>query len=149
MSNFCCELRKTRAEILKNRSILDDMGVRTKRVLILFYGLDGQFYDLAELGKKWSVTRERIRHIREKSLGYFRNQVRITSLALTETEETILVKTFKPGIVTLLKKYDLLSIKKLTNISDERLLNYPRIGHKMVRDIREHLSWLQKNFKDA
>jgi RNA polymerase primary sigma factor len=55
------------------RSILDSLSPRERRVLELRYGLDGeQPRTLDEVGRTFSVTRERIRQIENQSLKKLR-----------------------------------------------------------------------------
>ena len=58
----------------KLREVLDTLTPREKRVLELRYGLeDGRPRTLEEVGKEFSVTRERIRQIEAKALRKLRH----------------------------------------------------------------------------
>lgn len=62
--------------------IMDTLTERERRVLILRYGLQGQEHTLEEVGKKYKVTRERIRQIEAKALRKIRHPSRIGMLQL-------------------------------------------------------------------
>ncbi len=70
-------------EILKDelRQVLDTLTVREKEVLELRFGLfDGSSHTLEEVGKKFKVTRERIRQIEAKALRKLRHPSRAKKL---------------------------------------------------------------------
>ena len=70
-------------EILKEEisSVLDTLQVREKQVLELRFGLiDGTCYTLEEVGKRFNVTRERIRQIEAKALRKLRHPSRAKKL---------------------------------------------------------------------
>jgi RNA polymerase primary sigma factor len=57
--------------------MLDTLTNREARILKLYYGLDGEkSHTLAEVGAIYKLTRERIRQIKEKSLGKLRHNSR-------------------------------------------------------------------------
>ena len=58
-------------ELIKLMSILDD---REKNVVIDYYGLGGTPMTLQEIGDELSLTKERIRQIKEKALRKLRNE---------------------------------------------------------------------------
>ena len=58
-------------ELIKLMSILDD---REKNVVIDYYGLSGTPMTLQEIGDELSLTKERIRQIKEKALRKLRNE---------------------------------------------------------------------------
>jgi len=61
-------LREHIAEIIKR------LTPREAKVLQLRYGLlDGEFYTLDEVGKKYNISRERVRQIEAKALRRLRN----------------------------------------------------------------------------
>ena len=70
-------------EILKDelRQVLDTLTTREKEVLELRFGLfDGSSHTLEEVGKKFKVTRERIRQIEAKALRKLRHPSRAKKL---------------------------------------------------------------------
>ena len=70
-------------EILKDelRQVLDTLTTREKEVLELRFGLfDGSSHTLEEVGKKFKVTRERIRQIEAKALRKLRHPSRSRKL---------------------------------------------------------------------
>ena len=64
-------------EILTNealRDVLESLSYRERRVLELRYGLDGERpLTLDQVGRKFNVTRERIRQIESQSLEKLEN----------------------------------------------------------------------------
>ncbi len=63
------------------RDALEGLNQRERTVLELRYGLvDGREYTLAEVGERFSVTRERIRQIESKALRKLRNPARSRTL---------------------------------------------------------------------
>ena len=65
----------------KVESILDSLPYREARILRLRFGLeDGRFYTLEEVGRKFSLTRERIRQIETKALRHLRHPMRSSQL---------------------------------------------------------------------
>jgi RNA polymerase primary sigma factor len=70
-------------EILKEeiKNVLDTLQDREKEVLELRFGLkDGTSHTLEEVGKKFNVTRERIRQIEAKALRKLRHPSRARKL---------------------------------------------------------------------
>ena len=70
-------------EILKEeiKSVLMTLQVREQEVLELRFGLvDGTCHTLEEVGKKFNVTRERIRQIEAKALRKLRHPSRAKKL---------------------------------------------------------------------
>ena len=70
-------------EILKDelKQVLNTLTVREKEVLELIFGLfDGSSHTLEEVGKKFQVTRERIRQIEAKALRKLRHPSRAKKL---------------------------------------------------------------------
>ncbi len=70
-------------EMLKDelKNVLDTLTVREKEVLELRFGLfDGSSHTLEEVGKKFKVTRERIRQIEAKALRKLRHPSRAKKL---------------------------------------------------------------------
>jgi len=58
----------------KVRSVLESLPCREARILRLRFGLDdGRFYTLEEVGKKFGLTRERIRQIETKAIRKLRH----------------------------------------------------------------------------
>ena len=58
-------------EMLKQRleNVMDDLSYREREIIRLRYGLaDGYAYTLEEVGKIFSVTRERVRQIESKAV---------------------------------------------------------------------------------
>ena len=58
-------------ELLKQRleEVLDELSYREREIIRLRYGLaDGYAYTLEEVGKIFSVTRERVRQIESKAV---------------------------------------------------------------------------------
>jgi len=65
----------------KVNDILDSLPYREARILRLRFGLDdGRFYTLEEVGRKFGLTRERIRQIETKALRRLRHPRRSTQL---------------------------------------------------------------------
>jgi len=61
----------------KVESILESLPYREARILRLRFGLeDGRFYTLEEVGRKFGLTRERIRQIETKALRHLRHPMR-------------------------------------------------------------------------
>ncbi|HEV3005527.1 MAG TPA: sigma-70 family RNA polymerase sigma factor [Pirellulales bacterium] len=70
-------------EMLKQRiaSVLADLNYREREILRLRYGLaDGYSYTLEEVGKIFSVTRERVRQIEAKAVRKLQHPVRARNL---------------------------------------------------------------------
>jgi RNA polymerase primary sigma factor len=70
-------------KLLKNhvREILKDLTLREKKILQIRFGLiDGVTHTLEEVGKKFGVTRERIRQIEAKALEKIREHWNIGKL---------------------------------------------------------------------
>lgn len=71
-------------DMLKQRiaSVLEGLNYREREILRLRYGLaDGYAYTLEEVGKIFSVTRERVRQIEAKAVRKLQHPVRAKSLA--------------------------------------------------------------------
>jgi RNA polymerase primary sigma factor len=65
----------------KINTILDALPYREARILRLRFGLeDGRFYTLEEVGRKFGLTRERIRQIETKALRHLRHPKRSSQL---------------------------------------------------------------------
>jgi RNA polymerase primary sigma factor len=65
----------------KVNDILDALPYREARILRLRFGLeDGRFYTLEEVGRKFGLTRERIRQIETKALRHLRHPKRARDL---------------------------------------------------------------------
>ena len=74
---------ESRNEILKEeiKSVLSTLQPREQQVLELRFGLiDGTSYTLEEVGKRFNVTRERIRQIEAKALRKLRHPSRAKKL---------------------------------------------------------------------
>jgi len=68
--------QKVYANLLSNKieEILDSLPYREARILRLRFGLEnGRFYTLEEVGRKFGLTRERIRQIETKALRHLRH----------------------------------------------------------------------------
>ncbi len=65
-------------ELLRERiaTVLDTLTMREKEIVRMRYGLGGNTYTLEELGKKFNVTRERIRQIEIRALRKLQHPVR-------------------------------------------------------------------------
>ena len=64
-------LYDTNMDMLKRRleDVMDDLSYREREIIKLRYGLaDGYTYTLEEVGKIFSVTRERVRQIESKAV---------------------------------------------------------------------------------
>jgi len=62
--------------------VLDGLNHREREILRLRYGLaDGYSYTLEEVGKIFSVTRERVRQIEAKAVRKLQHPVRCRDLA--------------------------------------------------------------------
>lgn len=80
-------LSKSVIEAFKNC----DLNDREKEILRCRFGLYGKIYTLEDLGKRFNITRERIRQIEAKALKKLRDDKRIRSLAeYTENPEKAL-----------------------------------------------------------
>lgn len=76
-------LYDTNLEALKERleKVMDDLTYREREILRLRYGLaDGYTYTLEEVGKIFSVTRERVRQIESKAVRKLQSPYRARSL---------------------------------------------------------------------
>ena len=63
------------------RSLLAELPVREREVLVLRYGLDGgRVHTLEELGKRFNVTRERIRQIEIRAIRKLQTPPRAQAL---------------------------------------------------------------------
>ena len=63
------------------RDILDDLSPKERMILSLRHGLDdGVYHTLEEVGKKFGVTRERIRQIESKTMAKLRHPSRSQQL---------------------------------------------------------------------
>lgn len=77
-------LYETHQESLKNRieAAMEDLNYREREIIRLRYGLaDGYSYTLEEVGKIFSVTRERVRQIESKAVRKLQQPYRCRSLA--------------------------------------------------------------------
>jgi RNA polymerase primary sigma factor len=77
-------LYDTNMEMLKHRleEVLADLTYREREIIRLRYGLtDGYTYTLEEVGKIFSVTRERVRQIESKAVRKLQQPYRTRSLA--------------------------------------------------------------------
>ncbi len=66
-----------RVEVLQ---VLESLSVREAEVIKLYFGLEGQALTLEEIGEKFSLTRERVRQIKEKAIRRLRHASRSKSL---------------------------------------------------------------------
>ena len=77
-------LYDTNQEMLKDRldEVMSELTYREREILKLRYGLtDGYSYTLEEVGKIFSVTRERVRQIESKAVRKLQQPYRSRSLA--------------------------------------------------------------------
>jgi RNA polymerase primary sigma factor len=77
-------LRDTNIEMLKQRlnDVMHDLTYREREIIKLRYGLtDGYTYTLEEVGKIFSVTRERVRQIESKAVRKLQQPYRTRALA--------------------------------------------------------------------
>lgn len=77
-------LRDTNMQMLKARleDVMDELSYREREIIRLRYGLaDGYAYTLEEVGKIFSVTRERVRQIESKAVRKLQQPYRSKSLA--------------------------------------------------------------------
>ncbi|HHK42379.1 MAG TPA: sigma-70 family RNA polymerase sigma factor, partial [Planctomycetaceae bacterium] len=77
-------LYETNQHALKRRieEVMEGLNYREREILKLRYGLiDGYTYTLEEVGKIFSVTRERVRQIESKAVRKLRQPYRAKSLA--------------------------------------------------------------------
>ncbi|MEM6331174.1 MAG: sigma-70 family RNA polymerase sigma factor [Planctomycetota bacterium] len=77
-------LYDTNLEMLKRRleDVMDDLSYREREIIKLRYGLtDGYSYTLEEVGKIFSVTRERVRQIESKAVRKLQQPYRSRALA--------------------------------------------------------------------
>jgi RNA polymerase primary sigma factor len=71
-------------EMLKQRlnDVMNDLSYREREIIRLRYGLaDGYTYTLEEVGKIFSVTRERVRQIESKAVRKLQQPYRTRALA--------------------------------------------------------------------
>ena len=63
------------AVILRNNidQTLDVLSEREKRIIYMYFGIDGSPMTLEQIGEEYSLTKERIRQIKEKSLRKLRS----------------------------------------------------------------------------
>ena len=76
-------LYDTNLEMLKSRlaDVMDDLSYREREIIKLRYGLtDGYSYTLEEVGKIFSVTRERVRQIESKAVRKLQQPYRCRAL---------------------------------------------------------------------
>lgn len=66
-----------RVEVLQ---VLESLSSREAEVIKLYFGLEGQALTLEEIGEKFSLTRERVRQIKEKAIRRLRHASRSKSL---------------------------------------------------------------------
>jgi len=66
-----------RVEVLQ---VLESLSKRESEVIKLYFGLEGQALTLEEIGEKFSLTRERVRQIKEKAIRRLRHASRSKSL---------------------------------------------------------------------
>lgn len=66
-----------RVEVLQ---VLESLSIREAEVIKLYFGLEGQALTLEEIGEKFSLTRERVRQIKEKAIRRLRHASRSKSL---------------------------------------------------------------------
>ena len=59
-----------KSELEKTLSVLSE---REKRIINMYFGIDGQPMTLEQIGDEFSLTKERIRQIKEKSLRKLKN----------------------------------------------------------------------------
>ena len=77
-------LRETNMQMLKARlnDVMDELSYREREIIRLRYGLaDGYAYTLEEVGKIFSVTRERVRQIESKAVRKLQQPYRSRTLA--------------------------------------------------------------------
>jgi RNA polymerase primary sigma factor len=77
-------LYETNMEMLKQRldTVMNDLSYREREIIRLRYGLtDGYTYTLEEVGKIFSVTRERVRQIESKAVRKLQQPYRTRALA--------------------------------------------------------------------
>ena len=77
------EMSKALKEIIENSSLRE----RSKEILILYFGLNGERQNLTELGNKYGVTKERIRRIINSSLETLRKTKNTQLIAWTDNTD--------------------------------------------------------------
>lgn len=77
------EMSKALKEIIENSSLRES----SKEILILYFGLNGERQNLTELGKKYGVTKERIRRIINSSLETLRKTKNTQLIAWTDNPD--------------------------------------------------------------
>jgi RNA polymerase primary sigma factor len=94
-------LYDTNLQSLKKRldGVMDDLTYREREILRLRYGLaDGYTYTLEEVGKIFSVTRERVRQIESKAVRKLQSPYRSRELVgFLDGAEPISLDTSQPG----------------------------------------------------
>lgn len=94
-------LNEINTEDLKKRIelILQDLSFREREILKLRYGLtDGYSYTLEEVGKIFSITRERVRQIETKAVKKLQHPVRSNQLCgFLDRENSSVAKTPNPA----------------------------------------------------
>lgn len=69
----------------KMREIVDNLGVREADIIRQYYGIDCEAKTLEEIGETYSLTRERVRQIKQKALKQLRyrcKEAKVSSLDL-------------------------------------------------------------------
>ena len=77
------EMSKALKEIIENSSLRE----RSKEILILYFGLNGERQNLTELGNKYGVTKERIRRIINSALETLRKTKNTQLIAWTDNPD--------------------------------------------------------------
>ena len=92
-TEFCCKIDRSclNTMVIENpKSVVEGLFASlTKRqitVLRCWYGLDGEKKTLSDIGEDLMLTRERVRQIREKSLGIIRNKLEENKYLIHSTD---------------------------------------------------------------
>ena len=159
-TEFCCKIDRSclNTMVIKDpKSIVEGLFAslteRQITVLRCWYGLDGEKMTLSDIGEDLMLTRERVRQIREKSLGIIRNKLEENKYLIHSTDRYNHLEQQYAKLDEKYKNYcndtdkEILelhcTIQKLKNIHEEHdeslddLNNYPLRIQILIMPIKE------------
>ena len=159
-TEFCCKIDRSclNTMVIKDpKSIVEGLFAslteRQITVLRCWYGLDGEKKTLSDIGEDLMLTRERVRQIREKSLGIIRNKLEENKYLIHSTDRYNHLEQQYAKLDEKYKNYcndtdkEILelhcTIQKLKNIHEEHdeslddLNNYPLRIQILIMPIKE------------
>lgn len=159
-TEFCCKIDRSclNTMVIEDpKSIVDGLFAslteRQITVLRCWYGLDGEKKTLSDIGEDLMLTRERVRQIREKSLGIIRNKLEENKYLIHSTDRYNHLEQQYAKLDEKYKNYcndtdkEILelhcTIQKLKNIHEEHdeslddLNNYPLRIQILIMPIKE------------